>query len=102
MNGFQVRIIGGFCGGKMNVVADHLYEVLKQAGYECKVTSQSVWESFTMPPAVDLVLQLLPAYPEDDGDVPIIYIKPLLMDLNHPETLQKIISTVAAKYPARV
>jgi hypothetical protein len=80
----------------MIIVADHLQEVLAQAGYQCKVTSQSIWETMSMPPAVDLILQLLPAFAADEGSCPILYIKPLLTDLNDPATLQKIFAVVEA------
>jgi len=95
MKQFHVRVIGGSCGNKMILVADHLQEFLAKEGYPCKVTSQSVWESFSMPPAVDLILQLLPAYTQEEADCPVLYVKPLLADLNHPETLGKILSIVA-------
>lgn len=102
MKQFHVRVIGGSCGNKMILVADHIREWLAMQGYACKVTSQSVWESFSMPPAVDLILQLLPAYTQDESDCPVLYIKPLLTDLDHPETLEKILALVSGNFPKQV
>jgi len=100
MTRFHVRIIGGSCGNKMYIVADHIHEVLQKAGYECKVSAQSIWETMSMPPAVDLILQLLPAFSPGEGDCPIILIKPLLKDLNDNQTIQKIMDAMAAQYQA--
>jgi hypothetical protein len=52
----------------------------------------------SMPPAVDLILQLLPAFSEDEGECPILYIKPLLADLDDPETWEKILATIKIRY----
>ena len=101
MKRFHVRVIGGNCGSKMIVVADHIQEVLARSGYDCKVTTQSIWETMSMPPAVDLILQLLPAFSEDEGECPILYIKPLLADLDDPETMGMIFKTIEARYEVR-
>jgi hypothetical protein len=98
MKRFHVRVIGGNCGHKMIVVADHIQEVLAHSGYDCKVSTQSIWETMSMPPAVDLILQLLPAFSEDEGECPILYIKPLLADLDDPETWEKILATIKIRY----
>lgn len=94
MKRYHVRVIGGNCGNKMIVVADHIQEVLAHSGYDCKVTTQSIWETMSMPPSVDLILQLLPAFSEDEGECPILYIKPLLADLNDPATWAIIFKTI--------
>ena len=94
MKRFHVRVIGGNCGHKMIVVADHIQEVLARSGFECKVSTQSIWETMSMPPAVDLILQLLPAFSQDEGECPILYIKPLLADLDDPETWEVIFTTI--------
>jgi hypothetical protein len=83
----------------MYMVAEHLKEVLGQAGFACRVTTHSVWENYTQPPASHLVLQLLPAFTQAETHCPVINIKPLLADLNHPLTLDKIMQQVRADYP---
>jgi hypothetical protein len=102
MRYFHVRVIGGNCGHKMVVVADHIREVLARTGYECKVSTQSIWETMSMPPAVDIILQLLPAFSEDEGECPILYVKPLLADLDDQETWDNILATIKAHYPEEV
>ena len=97
---YRVCVIGGWCGNRMVMVAEHLQDVLKASGISCQVFTHSVWESYTRPPASDLVLQLLPAFTEKEIGVPVINIKPLLSDLDHPETIQKVLQHVQASYPA--
>jgi len=99
MKRFHVRVIGGSCGNKMFVVADHVQEVLARAGYDCKVSAQSIWETMSMPPMVDLILQLLPAFSDDEGECPILYIKPLLANLDDPATIAKILEVMETSYP---
>jgi hypothetical protein len=74
----------------MIIIADHLSELFLQKGYDCRVTSISVWECFSFPPSADLLLQLLPAYKEEEVECPTINIRPFLQDIDDPLTLQKI------------
>ena len=98
MKKYHVRVIGGWCGNRLLIVRDHLDEVLKKAGYECKVTHQSVWETYSLPPSVDLILQLMPAFSPSEANCPIINIKPMLLDLDHPPTIQSILSILEQNY----
>ena len=100
MANYRVCVVGGWCGNRMVMVAEHLQEVLAQAGYSCRVTTHSVWENYTVPPAANLVLQLLPAFTAAEAGCPVITIKPLLVDLDHPTTLAKILEQVRSDYPA--
>ena len=87
---FHVCVLGGSCGNRMIIIADHLSELFLQKGYNCRVTSISVWECFSFPPSADLLLQLLPAYKEEEVECPTINIRPFLQDIDDPLTLQKI------------
>jgi len=82
----------------MIMVAEHLASMLNNYGYSCKVTHHSVWENYSQPPSADLVLQLLPAYTEAETQCPVINIKPLLVDLDHPLTIDNILNHMQANY----
>ncbi len=98
MSKFRVSVIGGWCGNRMIMVAEHLASMLNNYGYSCKVTHHSVWENYSQPPSADLVLQLLPAYTEAETQCPVINIKPLLVDLDHPLTIDNILNHMQANY----
>lgn len=100
MTRIHVRIVGGSCGNQMFVVHEHLAELIEQAGYDCRLTNQNIWQMPTLPPNVDLVLQLLPAFKEDEIECPLINIKPLLLDLDHPPTMRKIFEALERVYQA--
>jgi hypothetical protein len=97
---YKVCVIGGWCGNRMVMVAEHLEEVFAEAGLPCRVTTHSVWENYSRPPAANLVLQLLPAFTEAEAGCPVITIKPLLLDLDHPATIEKVLNQVQADYIA--
>ncbi len=100
MTVYKVCVVGGWCGNRMVTVAEHLDEVLAEAGFPCKVFHHSVWNSFAEPPASHVVLQLLPAFTEAEANCPVINIKPLLLDLDHPQTIRKILDHIQNTYPA--
>jgi hypothetical protein len=97
---YRVVVVGGWCGNRMVMVAEHLTDLLAAAGYAAHVTTHSVWESYSRPPAANLLLQLLPAFTEAEAGCPVLTIKPLLVDLDHPATIEKILKQVRASYPA--
>jgi hypothetical protein len=80
----------------MVMVAEHLEDVFGKAGFPCRVTTHSVWENYSQPPVSNLVLQLLPAFTAAETGCPVINIKPLLLDLDHPPTIEKIFAQVQA------
>jgi hypothetical protein len=84
------------CGHRMMVVVEHLTELFQQAGYPCRVTHHSIWENYSAPPPADLILQLLPAYTEAEAGCPVINIRPLLADLDHPTTMARVTKQVEA------
>jgi hypothetical protein len=98
---YHIRIIGGWCGNRMVMIRDHLSEILTECGYQVKVTTQSVWETYALPPSASLILQLIPAFNESDTGCPIVNIKPYLRDLDHQGTLSEIISTLEDDYPQK-
>lgn len=99
-NKFHVRVLGGSCGPRMVIVAEHLEEVFRQMNYNCKVSHISIWETFSFPPTADLLLQLLPAFSQDEADCPIINIRPLLADINDASVMQQIFTVLDQKCPA--
>jgi hypothetical protein len=98
MRRYRVRVVGGWCGNRLMMVTENLAELFKEAGYCCEVTHHSIWQSYTLPPRGDLLLQLLPAFTEAEAACPVIDIKPFLVDLQHPPTTDKIMKQVRADY----
>lgn len=90
MQKFHVCVLGGSCGNRMVIIAEHLYELFKQRSYDCRVTSISVCECFSFPPSADLLLQLLPAYKVEEVDCPTINIRKLIQNMDDEETLALI------------
>ena len=99
MKPYKVCVIGGHCGVRMIVVAEHLEELLKKAGYPCEVTHQSLWDHPTPPHSANLVLELLPAFTEAEAGCPVLSIRQLLRDLDDPQTIDKVFDRVRATYP---
>jgi len=100
MLNYKVCVIGGWCGNRMIMVAEHLEELFSKAGLPCRVTTHSVWENYSRPPVANLVLQLLPAFTEAEAGCPVITIRPMLVDLDHPATIEKVLKQVQADYIA--
>jgi hypothetical protein len=94
MTKYRVCVIGGWCGNRLAMVVEHLSELLEKAGYPCQVKSHSVWENANQPPVSNLVLQLLPAFTEAETGCPVINIRPFLIDLDHPQTIEKIFAQI--------
>ena len=83
----------------MVMVAEHLADLLSTAGMPSRVSAHSVWDNYTHPPSADLILQLLPAFTEAETGCPVLTIKPMIVDLDHQETIEKILKQVRAGYP---
>ena len=94
MSIYRVCVIGGWCGNRLVMVAEHIDELLQKAGYPCRVKSHSVWENYNQPPVSNLVLQLLPAFTEAETGCPVINVRPFLVDLDHPQTMEKIFTQI--------
>lgn len=99
MASFKICVVGGHCGMRMMMVCEHLDELLHAAGYACQMSHQSVWDHPAPPYAVNLVLQLLPAYTEEEAGCPVINIKPFIKDIDDPQTLERIFEHMRVAYP---
>ncbi len=87
-------VVGGWCGNLLFIVAEHIKERLQNAGFSFSLTTKNVWENYSVPPACDLILQLMPAYSKQDTDSPIINIRRLLVERDDPETMKLIFNQV--------
>ena len=92
MGKFHVRVIGGWCGNRIVMVADMVTDLFAEHGFDCRVTHQSIWETYLLPPNVDLILQLMPAFTEAEAGCPILNVRPLIRDLYDPETIESILT----------
>ncbi len=99
MKRFKICVVGGHCGVRMMVVAEHVQELLHNAGYDCEVTHQGLWDHPTPPRHADLILELLPAFSEAEAGCPVINIKPLLGDLDHPQVIDKVLKQMQSICP---
>lgn len=99
MNRFKICVVGGHCGVRMMVVAEHVQDLLRNAGYDCHVTHQGLWDHPTLPRHANLILELLPAFTEAEAGCPVINIRPLLGDLDHPQILNRVLKKMQAIYP---
>ena len=97
---YHIRVIGGWCGNRIVMVADYLTELFEKKGYDCRVTHQSIWETYSLPPSVDLILQLMPAFTEAQAGCPVINIKPLTLDLDHSPTINRILDVLQQQFAA--
>ncbi|MBM3123952.1 MAG: hypothetical protein FJZ87_02640 [Chloroflexi bacterium] len=100
MTTYKVCVIGGWCGNRMVMVADHLARKLAEAGYPCSIRTFNAWENYTQPPAADLILQLLPAFTQAETGCLVLNVRPLLADIDDSKTIAKILEQVRADYPA--
>lgn len=98
MRRYRVRVVGGWCGNRMLMIIENLATLFKEKGYSCEVTHHSIWQSYTLPARGDLLLQLLPAFTEEEAGYPVMDIKPFLADLHHPPTIEKIMKQVQADH----
>ena len=87
---YKICLVGGWCGNLRLIVAEHLEGIFDKVGFPYKMTHRSIWENPDPPQSFDLVLQLLPAFTEDQTGCPVINVKPMLSDLDHAPTLEKI------------
>ena len=99
MGKFHIRLVGGWCGNRMVMIRDHLDKLLTESGYEVKIDQQSIWENYAPPQHVDLVLQLMPAFSEEELEPTSLHVRPFLKDLDHSETLDSVFDAVSNLYP---
>lgn len=101
MNEYSICVVGGWCGNRMVIVADHLRELLFSSGFTVNVKTFSVWENYSSAPEADLILQLLPAYSQEETGTKVINIRSLLRDLDDSQTIREIIEQVRSDFLAR-
>lgn len=98
MSNFKVCVVGGHCSNRVMIVAEQLMEFFEKKGIDCQVFTYLAAGEYGFPPRSNLILQLLPAFNERDTGCPVINIKPLIGDPNHPAVLEKILKYVQADY----
>ena len=99
MGKFHIRLVGGWCGNRMVMVRDNLFQLLTEKGYEIKIDQQSIWENYAPPQHADLVLQLMPAFSPEELQTPSLLVRPFIKDLDHGETLEQVFEAVSKYYP---
>ena len=82
------------------IVAEQLTEFFEKNGIACQIFTYLAASEYGFPPRSNLILQLLPAFTEEDSGCPVINIKPLIGDPAHPTTIEKILKHVQAYYAA--
>jgi hypothetical protein len=98
MKTYKVCVVGGFCSNRMMIVAEQLNKLFEDTGIHCQITTHGVCGDYSFPPRSNLILQLLPAFTEAEAGCPVINIKPLIGDPNHPATIEKVLKQVQADY----
>jgi hypothetical protein len=98
MSKFKVCVVGGFCSNRVMIVAEQLTEFFDKSGLDCQISTYLAASEYGFPPRSNLILQLLPAFTEEDAGCPVINIKPLIGDPMHPATIEKILKHVQAGY----
>ena len=98
MSNYKVCVVGGHCSNRVMIVAEQLTEFFAKKGLECHVVTHLAAGEYGFPPRSNLILQLLPAFTEEQAGCPVINIKPLIGDPMHPATIEKILKQVQADY----
>jgi len=98
MSIFKICVVGGFCSNRIMIVAEQLTQFFEERGINCQVITHGVAGEGSFPPRSNLILQLLPAFTEEEAGVPVINIKPLIGDPAHPATIEKILKQVQDYY----
>jgi hypothetical protein len=98
MSTYKVCVVGGHCSNRIMIVAEQLTQLFEERGINCQVFTHGVQGEYSFPPRSNLILQLLPAFTEEEAGCPVINIKPLIGDPQHPATIEKILRYVQADY----
>lgn len=98
MAAYKVCVVGGHCSNRYMIVAEQLKTLFESRGISCQVITHGVAGEYSFPPRSNLILQLLPAFTEAEAGCPVINIKPLIGDPQHPATIEKILKQVQADY----
>lgn len=95
---YKVCVVGGWCSNRIMIVAEQLTQFFEEKGIDCQVFTHGVAGEGSFPPRSNLILQLLPAFTEEEAGCPVINIKPLIGDPAHPTTIEKILKQMQADY----
>jgi hypothetical protein len=98
MSRYKVCVVGGYCSNRIMIVAEQLTQFFEDKGIDCQVITHGVAGTYSFPPRSNLILQLLPAFTEEEAGCPVINIKPLIGDPMHPATIEKILKQVQVDY----
>ena len=96
MKTYKVCVVGGHCSNRYMIVAEQLSKLFEDRDLPCQVVTHGVAGEYSFPPRANLILQLLPAFTEAEAGCPVINIKPLIGDPNHPETIRKVMECINA------
>lgn len=94
MSSYRVCVVGGHCSNRVMIVAEQLGELFEKKGIHCQIITHLAAGEYGFAPRSNLILQLLPAFTEEEAGCPVINIKPLIGDPVHPATIEKILSYV--------
>jgi hypothetical protein len=100
MSKYRVCVVGGHCSNRVMIVAEQLAEFFEKKCIDCQIITHLAASEYSFPPRSNLILQLLPAFTEQEAGCPVINIKPLIGDPIHPATIEKILKQVQADYAA--
>ena len=91
MNRLEILLAGGSCGSTLFLIADEIERQLSDVwDFPYRLTLQNIWERFEAPAKTDLILQTMPAYQQSQVSCPILSVRPMIRDQNHPKTLEAI------------
>jgi hypothetical protein len=91
MKRLEILLAGGSCGSTLFLIADEIDHQLSDVwDVPYRLTLQNIWDRFDAPARTDLILQTMPAYNPSQVSCPILSVKPMIRDRDHPETLEAI------------
>ncbi len=91
MKRLEILLAGGSCGSTLFLIADEIEHQLSDVwDFPYRLTLQNIWERFEAPAKTDLILQTMPAYQQSQVSCPILSVRPMIRDQNHPKTLETI------------
>ena len=98
MSKYKICVVGGHCSNRVMIVAEQLTEFFEKKNISCEVFTHLAAGEYGFPPRSNLILQLLPAFTQEQAGCPVINIKPLIGDPTHPATIEKILMHIQADY----
>lgn len=99
MKKYHVRIVAGWCGNRVIMIENNLSRLFAEKGYDIKLDHQSVWDNPSPPQYADLVLQLIPAFNDEELNGLSVAVRPFVRDIDDEATLKKIFEVLERDYP---